>query len=189
MSMAMPKPCALGAVRSRDRPAVVAPLQRSQVLQEPARQPIQFVRDFLQRRRRAVDFRKLDGFADCCGARRRWAASAARLDLWQSPYILTEQRRVPDPARVEIHGGREALVACGISHREHVFDIGIVEHRLECLGRLAVIDALARAVLPDEVIAVDAVEEIRIGLDQRRESSSTQPPGARRLGLLQGPAR
>ena len=37
------------------------------------------------------------------------------------------------------------------------------------LGRLVVIDALARAVLPDEVIAIDAVEEIRIGLDEGRD--------------------
>ena len=42
-------------VGARDRPAIVTALQWSQVLQEFVRQPVEFVRDFLQRRRRAVD--------------------------------------------------------------------------------------------------------------------------------------
>ena len=65
--------------------------------------------------------------------------------------------------------GARPLSPAGYVMREHVLDVGVVEHRLEALGRLAVVDALARAILPHEVVAIDAIEEIRIGLDEGRD--------------------
>src|SRR5689334_8150078 len=44
----------------------------------------------------------------------------------------------------------------------------MIEQGVEALGAFTVVDAHARAVLPNKIVLLDAIEEIRIGLDQRR---------------------
>src|SRR5262245_58149131 len=81
---------------------------------------------------------------------------------------LFEQRRISHTSRIEIDVWRKGLLADGIFHQEHIFDVRIVEHRIERLGAFAVVDAHARAVLPNKVVAFDPIDEIRICLDKRR---------------------
>jgi hypothetical protein len=102
------------------------------------------------------------------------------LDFWQSPYILRNNGMYLIRPGSKFTRRREALVAGGIRHGEHVLDVGVVEHRLEGLGSLAVVDALARAVLPHELVAVDPLEEIRIGFEQRRDRPRLASRRARR---------
>jgi hypothetical protein len=58
----------------------------------------------------------------------------------------------------------------------------LLQHCLERLRTVAIIDAHARSVLPDELVTLDAVDEIRLGFD---EPASAFPSGS---SLYAGPS-
>src|SRR5262249_20013635 len=80
---------------------------------------------------------------------------------------LFEQWRISHTSRIEIDVWRKALLADGIFHQEHIFDVRIIEHRIERLGTLAVVDAHARAVLPNKIVFRNGIEETGIGFEGR----------------------
>src|SRR5262249_19628546 len=88
---------------------------------------------------------------------------------------LFEQWRVSHTSRIEIDVWRKALLADGIFHQEHIFDVGIIEHRSERLGTLAVVDAHARAGLPNNIVALNATDETGIALAERNGGRGGQP--------------
>src|SRR2546426_321761 len=70
---------------------------------------------------------------------------------------------------IEIEVRYEPLVARRITHQKHIFDVRIIEHRVKGLGALAVVDPHSRAVLPNEIIFLNPVQEIRIRLKKPRQ--------------------
>jgi hypothetical protein len=154
-------------IRSGDRTAIVSPLGRPEIRKEALRQLIELIRHVLQRCGRAIDFGEFDGFAvlarqphNVGRVRHEAGGTAVAVDLF-------EQWPISHTSRIEIDVRRKALLADGIFHQEHIFDVRIIEHRIERLGALAVVDAHARAVLPNKIVFRNAIDEIRIGLDER----------------------
>jgi hypothetical protein len=159
-------------VRARDRTAIVGPLHRPQIREEAGPQPGELIGNFLQCCRRAVDPGEFDFFAvlarqpyDVGRVCHETGGPAVAVHLFQ-------QRQMSHAPGIEIDGRGEPVVAQGISHREDVLDVGISEHRVEGFGALAVVDAHARAVLPDEVVIFDAVEEVGVGAEERGQGVS-----------------
>src|SRR5215471_13841322 len=139
-------------VRSHDRTAIVGPLARPQIHEEAIRQFVEFIGYFLQRFRRAVDLGEFD--LSTVLARKPYDVDRVCHKSFCAAVTVhfLEKWLIPHTSWIEIKFWCKALLAGRIFCDEHIFDVRIIEHRVESLRALAVVDMHARAILPNKIV-------------------------------------